>query len=95
MEHNRQAIVDVLFTAAILGAGLVSGNPVFATVVAGIGVNLASDLTRAGWGQVCHRLLGESGLRNHDLQQAMTRAIHRAIAHIEQGLVDRVQHDPT
>ncbi|MGB3218310.1 MAG: ATP-binding protein [Anaerolineae bacterium] len=85
MTDTRQYIADVLFTAAILGVGLLSGNPILASVVAGIGVNLASDLTRAGWGQVCHRLLGESGLRNYDLQQAMLRAFRQAITHLEQA----------
>ena len=85
MTDTRQYIADVLFTAAFLGVGLLSGNPILASVVAGIGVNLASDLTRAGWGQVCHRLLGESGLRNHDLQQAMLRAFRQAITHLEQA----------
>lgn len=74
MTDTRHRITDVLFTAAILGVGLLSGNPILASVVADIGVNLASDLMRAGWGPVCQRLLGESGLRNHDLQQAMLRA---------------------
>jgi len=50
MTDTRHQVVDVLFTAAILGVGLLSGNPILASVVAGIGVNLASDLTRAGWG---------------------------------------------
>jgi len=85
MTDTRHQVADVLFTAAILGVGLLSGNPILASVVAGIGVNLASDLTRAGWGQVCHRLLGESGLRNHDLQQAMLRAFRQAITHLEQA----------
>lgn len=84
MTDTRHHIADVLFTATILGVGLLSGNPILASVMAGIGVNLASDLTRAGWDQVCQRLLGESGLRNHDLQQAMLRAFRQAITHLEQ-----------
>lgn len=84
MTDSRQYVADVLFTAAILGVGLLSGNPILASVVAGIGVNLASDLTRAGWGQVCQRLLGESGFLNHDLQQALARAFRQALTHLEQ-----------
>jgi len=84
MTETRQHIADVLFTTAILGVGLLSGNPILASVVAGIGVNLASDLTRAGWGQVCRRLLGESGFLNHDLQQALARAFRQTLTHLEQ-----------
>lgn len=84
MTETRQHIADVLFTTAILGVGLLSGNPILASVVAGIGVNLASDLTRAGWGQVCQRLLGESGFLNHDLQQALARAFRQTLTHLEQ-----------
>jgi len=85
MTDTRHQVADVLFTAAVLGVGLLSGSPILASVVAGIGVNLASDLTRSGWSQVCQHLLGESGLRNHDLQQAMLRAFRQAITHLEQA----------
>jgi len=42
MTETRQQIADVLLTAAVVGVGLVTGNPVIATVVGGIGINWAS-----------------------------------------------------
>jgi tetratricopeptide (TPR) repeat protein len=84
MYTDRQQIADVLFTAATVAVGILSGNPIIASVVTGIGVNLASDLTRVGWRRACRWLMGESGLLNHDLQQALDHAFHQAISHLEQ-----------
>jgi len=85
MTETRQQIADVLLTAAVVGVGLVTGNPVIATVVGGIGINWASELTRGGWQAACQKLLGSSGLLNHDLQQALARAFRQALAHLEQA----------
>jgi tetratricopeptide (TPR) repeat protein len=89
MDLKREQFVDVLFTAAIVGVGLLIGNPIMAGVVGGIGAELAADLTRKGWGHVRQRLLAESGLLNHDLQQAMVRAFRQAIAYLEQEWWER------
>ena len=83
MDTKREQIADVLLTAAFVGAGFATGNPVITSVVGGIGVNWAADLTQEAWGHACRRLLGESGLLNHDLQQAMVRAFRQAITHLE------------
>lgn len=85
MTETRQQIADVLLTAAVVGVGLATGNPVIATVVGGIGINWASELTRGGWQAACQRLLGSSGLLNHDLQQALARAFRQALGHLEQA----------
>ncbi len=84
MDLKREQIVDVLFTTAIVGVGVLIGNPVMTGVVGGIGAELAADLTQKGWGHVRQRLLGESGVLNHDLQQALVRAFRQTIAHLEQ-----------
>jgi hypothetical protein len=84
MLADRQQIVDVLFTAIVVGAGILSGNPIVATVVTGVGVNLASDLTRMGWRRTCRWLMGEPGLLNHDLRQVLDHAFRQAIFHLEQ-----------
>jgi hypothetical protein len=84
MEIKREQIADILFTAAIVVSGVLSGNAVVASVVGGIGINWAAGLTREGWNHARQRLLGKSGLLNHDLQQALARALRQAIAHLEQ-----------
>lgn len=81
MNIKREQIAEVLLSAGIVAVGFATGNP----VISGIGVNWAADLTQAGWGQACRRLLGESGLLNQDLQQAVARAFQQAIAHLEQS----------
>ena len=83
MTETQHQIADILLTAAVVGVGLVTGSPLIATVVGGIGINLASELTRSGWHAACQRLLGSSGLLNHDLQQALARAFRQALAHLE------------
>lgn len=85
MSIQRAQVVDVLLTAAMIGVGFLTGDQVIGGVVSSIGVRWAADLTRQGWIHVRRRWLGESGLLNHDLQQALARAFRRAIAHLEQA----------
>lgn len=70
-----------------------TGNPVIAGIVGGIGVNWAANLSQKAWERACRRLLGASGLLNHDLQQAMLRAFRQAIDHLERSWWQRPQVD--
>ncbi len=83
MTVDRRIVADTLFTAAVMGIGFATGVPAVTAIVGGIGVNIAADLIQAGWGRVCPRLLGQTGLLNHDLQAALARALHQAIGRLE------------
>lgn len=60
---DRRTIADTLFAAAVMGIGFATGVPTVTAIVGGIGVNIAADLIQVGWGRVCPRLLGETGLQ--------------------------------
>ncbi len=84
MSNKSDQIVDTLFTAALVGVGLLWSNTIIGQVVGGIGVNWASELTREAWSQARQRLLSKPGLANDDLQEALARSLRRALAHLEQ-----------
>ena len=84
VSNKSEYIVDTLFTAAIIGLGLLCGNPIIGQVVGGISINWAADLTREAWNQARQRLLSKSGLANDDLQEALAHSFRQAIAHLEQ-----------
>ena len=79
-------MADVLFMSAILGASFVSGSAVVHGILLGVGVNLMSDLTSAGWRKVRGLLFGEpqAGLLEDDLLDALARSFQRALGHLEQ-----------
>jgi hypothetical protein len=85
MTIQRQAAADLLLTAAIVSVGFVTGQPVLAAIVGGIGVNWASNLTQAAWKRACGQWLGPDGMGNHDLQNALNRAFGQAFDRLEQA----------
>ena len=86
MTVERAVIADTVFAAAVMGVGFATGNPILASIVGGISVNLASKLVEGGWGQVCQKvILTSSEPLNHDLQKALARAFDQAITQLERA----------
>ena len=84
-SSKRHLVADVVLTATVVGVGFATVNPVLIGIVGGIGVNWASDLTRAGWSETRSRLFGPAGLGNRDLQKALARAFEQAIGKLEKA----------
>jgi hypothetical protein len=77
-------LLGVLATASIIGVGHVIGGTIGASVMAGIGINLSSAIIQQGCSNLKARWLSsDSGIRNHDIRNALTRAFVKALPHLE------------
>jgi len=74
----------ILATASITGLGFAIGGTIGAAVMAGIGINLWSNIIHNGAAKLKERwLYSNNGVLNHDIQQAVVRAYIKALIHLE------------
>lgn len=84
IKNHLVNLSEVLATASIVGAGFAIGGPIGATVMAGIGVNLCSNIVQNGATKLKERWLSSgNGILNHDIQQALVRAFIKALNSLE------------
>ena len=84
---TKERIADlagIVTTAAVIGVGYAIGGTIGAQVMAGIGINLSSSIIENGSLKLKeHWVASSNGIRNHDIQQALQRALLKALTHLE------------
>src|SRR5215831_15624049 len=76
--------VGSLATVAIVGVGYHFGETTAATALLGLGINLSSSLLAHGGVKLKEQWLSSGNrLLNHDLQQALMRALQKALTSLE------------
>jgi tetratricopeptide (TPR) repeat protein len=77
-------VSEVFATASIVGVGWALGGTVGAAIMAGIGINLGSDIIQKGSTYLKEKWLSaEYGVLNHDIQRALARAFVQALVSLE------------
>jgi hypothetical protein len=77
-------LLEVLATASIIGVGCAIGETIVEPVLAGMISNLGSTIIRQGSLNLKARWLSsDSGILNHDIQNALTRALIEALKDLE------------
>src|SRR5438270_13350874 len=77
-------LTGIITTAAVVDVGYAIGGTIGAGVMAGIGINLSSSIIQNGSVKLKEQWVASShGIRNHDIQQALQRALLKAFAHLE------------
>lgn len=83
-KEQLAAVTEVLATASVVGVGLALGGPVGATVMAGIGINLGSNIIQSGSTHLKEKWISAKyGVLNHDIQRALARAFVKALIRLE------------
>lgn len=83
-KEQLATVTEVLATASVVGVGLALGGPLGATVMAGIGINLGSDILRDGSTHLKEKWISAKyGVLNHDIQRALARAFVKALICLE------------
>ena len=77
-------LVGILATAAIVGVGYYIGTTTAAAAMLGLGINLSSSLIAHGSVNLKEQWLSRGNrILNHDLQQALMRALDKALTRLE------------
>ena len=82
---SRKQIGDLLETlasASIVGVGLAMGGTLGFTVLTGVGIGLSANILQNRCKGLKERWV-TSGAFNHDIQQALSRAVIKALDHLE------------
>jgi tetratricopeptide (TPR) repeat protein len=83
-KEQLATVTEVLATASVVGVGLALGGPVGATVMAGIGINLGSNIIQSGSTHLKEKWISAKyGVLNHDIQRALARAFVKALIRLE------------
>jgi tetratricopeptide (TPR) repeat protein len=83
-KEQSSNLLGIFATAAITTVGFAIGGGIAATVMAGIGINLCSDIIQNRAIKLKEQFLsGKNGILNHDIQQAIVRAFIKALTHLE------------
>jgi hypothetical protein len=83
-KEQLATISEVFATASIVGVGWALGGTVGAGIMAGIGINLGSDILQKGSTYLKERWLSaENGVLNHDIQRALVRSFVKALVSLE------------
>jgi tetratricopeptide (TPR) repeat protein len=83
-KEHLATVTEVLATASVVGVGLALGGPVGATVMAGIGINLGSNIIQSGSTHLKEKWISAKyGVLNHDIQRALARAFVKALISLE------------
>lgn len=87
-RENSLTLLGTLATASLTAIGLKMGGAgegsIYATLMANIGINLASNIIQAGSLNLKQRWLNSNdGLLNHDIQKALARALIKALSSLE------------
>lgn len=77
-------LTELLAVGSVTTAGYLIGGTVGASVMAGLGINLASTIIGNGSSKLKARWLeSKDGILNHDIQKALLRAYLKSLSHIE------------
>src|ERR1700687_2063261 len=83
-KEQLATVTEVLATASVVGVGLALGGPVGATVMAGIGINLTSNIIQKGSTHLKEKWISAKyGVLNHDIQRTLARAFVKALSNLE------------
>ncbi len=83
-KQQLATLTEVLATTSVVGVGWALGGTVGAAVMAGIGINLGSDIIKNGSTYLKEKWLSaEYGVLNHDIQRALARAFVQALVSLE------------
>jgi hypothetical protein len=94
MSSQEQVLnlLGALATISVTGIGLAVGGIIGATVMAGIGLNLSSNIIHGGCSTLKEKWLNsENGLLNHDVQKALGRAFIKSLSSLEKKYLDPEQ----
>lgn len=77
-------LTELLAVGSVTTAGYLIGGTVGASVMAGLGINLASTIIGNGSSKLKARWLeSKDGILNHDIQKALLRAYLKSLSHIK------------
>lgn len=83
-KEQLATLTEVMATASVVGVGWALGGPTGATLMAGIGINLGSDIIQKGSTHLKEKWISAKyGVLNHDIQRALARAFVKALASLE------------
>src|SRR6185503_10415213 len=83
-KEQLATVTEVLATASVVGVGWALGGTVGAAVLAGIGINLGSDIIQKGSTHLKEKWISDKyGVLNHDILRALARAFVKALAILE------------
>ncbi|MHB8581254.1 MAG: tetratricopeptide repeat protein [Ignavibacteriaceae bacterium] len=90
-------LTEIIAIGSVTVAGFVIGGTIGSSVMAGIGINLATNIVHKGTSKLKeHWLTNTNGILNHDIQRALLRAYIKALAQIQNeyfGLYDELQEN--
>ncbi|HRZ75337.1 MAG TPA: hypothetical protein P5335_10430 [Flavobacterium sp.] len=77
-------LTELLAVGSVTTAGYLIGGTVGASVMAGLGINLASTIIGNGSSKLKARWIeSKDGILNHDMQRALLRAYLKSLSHIK------------
>lgn len=84
---NKEQIInltEILAVGSVTAAGFLIGGTIGASVMAGIGLNLASNIVLGGASKLKeHWISDKNGILNHDIQRALLRAYLKSLIRLE------------
>lgn len=99
MLTKEQAIslTEILAVGSVTAAGFIIGGTIGASVMAGIGINLATNIVHGGTSKLKeHWLTNTNGILNHDIQHALLRGYCKALSHLQEDYIhlqDKLQEN--
>jgi|GEM_PF-1957211 len=88
------AFAEILAVGSITAIGLALGGPIGAAVIAGLGINLGSNIVQSGSNKLKEQWLTSSnGILNHDIQHALARAYIKALESIQKKYFEISESD--
>lgn len=77
-------LTEIIAVGSVTAAGFLIGGPIGASVMAGIGINLATNIVKSGASKLKeHWLTNTKGILNHDIQNALLYGYLKALAHLQ------------
>ena len=84
MKDQLVDLLELMTVASIAGVGVALGTSISGVVMAGIGLNLVSNILQNGATKLKERWLSShDGILNHDIQHALIRAFIKALTSLE------------
>jgi hypothetical protein len=88
-KEQKLTLLGALVTISVTGIGLAIGGTLGATVIAGLGINLSSNIIHGGCSTLKDRwLYSGNGIVNHDIQKMLGRAFIKALIFLENSYLD-------
>jgi len=83
-KEQSSNLLGIFATCSIITVGYAIGGTIGQAVMAGIGINLGSNIIQFGAVKLKERwLYSNDGILNHDIQLALSRAFIKALAYLE------------